>query len=165
MLICFATTVHAKRIPPKPVTPVIKDGVEYSAPLELMEYVVAKSIKTNREIWRKQIYEVKFNSRWELENQTIFITHLAIEGEDLIVVNEKWQRFKLDLKTHKISKWGEVERLYPVAANEQNIYASSTNGKLYAINSDGQTNWTFDLSDMSTSPPSIAVVSGTSTFS
>jgi outer membrane protein assembly factor BamB len=156
MMVCLATTVYAKRISPKPVTPVIKDGIEYSAPLDLMEYVVAKSIKTNREIWRKQIYEVKFNPRIEGDIQSIYITHLAIEGENLLVVNEKWQRFKLDLKTHKISKWGEVERLYPIAANEQNIYASSTNGKLYAINSDGQTNWTFELSDRSTSPPSIA---------
>ena len=61
MIVCFATTVYARRLSPKPVTPVIKDGIEYSAPLELMEYVVAKRIKTNREIWRKQIYEVKFN--------------------------------------------------------------------------------------------------------
>jgi outer membrane protein assembly factor BamB len=153
IVICFSTTVHADHMEVKPVTPVIKDGIEYSAPHHLMGYVVAKRVEDDREIWKRQIYEIKYEGELEADVQWIFITHLAIEGENLLIVNERWQRFIWNLKTHTLTD-GEVECLYPTVANDQHIYASSTAGMLYAINSDGHTKWIFNLSGKPTSPPS-----------
>ena len=160
MLACFATAVHAIRPDPLPVTPVIKDGIEYSAPQALMGpmgIVVAKNIKTNSVIWKRQIYEVKDEREIEPDVQWIYITHLAIEGENLIIVNERWQRFKLNLKTQKLSPYGEVYNLSPAASkNGQNIYALSSDGKLYAINSYGDQKWVLKLSAGYTFPPGLA---------
>lgn len=162
MVVYYATTVHAEHVTPKPVTPVIKDGIEYSAPLDLylMGYVVAKDIKTNSVIWKRQIYEVKFEGEGEIpESDALerYITNLAIEGENLLIVNERWQRFKLNLKTQKLSPYGEVDNLSPAASeNGQNIYAFSSDGKLYAISADGDQKWVLKLSAGSTSPPGLA---------
>lgn len=159
MVVSFTSSIHAFRNAPEPVTPVIKDGIEYSAPqalMGLMGVIIAKDINTNDEVWRKKIYEEKYKSGREADVQWSYITHLAIEGEYLLIVNESWQRYKLNLKTHEVLPYGEVKRLYPAAENEQYIYALSTDGKLYAINSDGHQKWSFKLPGMSSSPPSLA---------
>lgn len=159
IVVCFTPSIHALRLPPEPVTPVVKDGIEYSAPqalMGLMGVIIAKDIKTNDEVWRKKIYDVKYKPGLEGDIQWTYITHLAIEGEYLLIVNESWQRYKLNLKTHEVIPYGEVKRLYPAAANEQNIYALSTDGKLYAINSDGHQKWSFKLQGIASSPPSLA---------
>lgn len=101
IVLCATTSVHARRELPKPVTPVTKDGIEYSAPLDRMGFVVAKWINTNREIWSKQIYVVKYEYKYGLEEdvQWCFIKSLKLEGNQLIITNEEGSMFSLDIDT------------------------------------------------------------------
>jgi len=99
--VCVATTVFAKRSAPKPVASVTKDGIEYSVPHDRMGFVAAKWIKTNREIWSKQIYVVKYEYKFGLERdvQSCFITSLNLNNDVLIITNEKGSVFKLNIDT------------------------------------------------------------------
>ena len=78
--------------------PVVKDGIEYSAPLEREGFVVATWIKTKREIWSRQVYVIKHEYKLGLEEdvQGVFITDLRIEGGKLKIKNEKGGEFELD---------------------------------------------------------------------
>lgn len=97
-MVCLAGPALSKRKPPKAVTPVTKDGIEYSAPLDRMGFVVATWIKTQREIWSRQIYVVKHEYKFGLEKdvQTCFITGLRFADGKLLVTNERGGEFALD---------------------------------------------------------------------
>ena len=66
-VLCATVPVLAKRFAPKPVAPVVKDGIEYSAPLDRMGFVVATWTKTKREIWSRQVYTIKYEYKLGLE--------------------------------------------------------------------------------------------------
>jgi hypothetical protein len=87
---------EAKRVAPKDVAPVTKDGITYSAPQGQMGFVVAKTAKGDM-LWSRQIYVVKFNPDLEKDVQDCFITTLALDGGKLIVTNEQTDQFELDL--------------------------------------------------------------------
>jgi hypothetical protein len=92
--------VHAERLAPKPVKPVEKDGIEYSAPVDKMGHVVATWNKTSSVIWNKQIYLVKFdyrNNALEQDVQSCFITNLRLDGNKLIITNELGYEYSLEL--------------------------------------------------------------------
>jgi hypothetical protein len=88
----------AKRAAPKPVTPVVKDGIEYSAPLNRMGFVVATWTKTKREIWSRQVYVIKYEYQLGLEEdvQWCFITGLRFQDGELRVTNEAGGEFEVD---------------------------------------------------------------------
>jgi hypothetical protein len=90
---------EAKRVAPKDVAPVTKDGVTYSAPQDSMGFVVARSEKGGGLIWSRQIYVVKYNPDLEKDVQDCFITTLVLDGKKLIVTNERSGQFELDLDT------------------------------------------------------------------
>jgi hypothetical protein len=97
---CTSLPVHAERIAPKPVKSVIKNGIEYSAPLDSIGYIVATWQKTNSVIWNKQIYVVKFDygeNALEDDVQLCFITNLQLDGNKLIITNERGYEYALDL--------------------------------------------------------------------
>lgn len=104
--VCIATTVFAKRVAPKAVSSVTKDGIEYSVPHDRMGFVVAKWIKRNPEveIWSRQIYTVKFEYTHGLSRcvQACFITSLKLDGEKLKVINERGSEFELHLNTLEV---------------------------------------------------------------
>jgi len=91
----------AKRAVPKPVKPVVKDGIEYSAPLNREGFVVARWIKTGREIWSRQVYVIKHEYKQGLEEdiQTCFITDLQFYNRKLKVTNEQGGEFEIDPDT------------------------------------------------------------------
>jgi len=91
----------AKRAEPKPVNPIIKDGIEYSAPLEPNQigFVIATWQKTKRVIWNRQIYTVKYEYKRGLEKdvQWFFISKLRLADNKLIITNELGYEYELDL--------------------------------------------------------------------
>jgi hypothetical protein len=93
--------VSAKRAAPKPVKPVVKDGIEYSAPLNREGFVVATWIKTGCKIWSRQVYVIKHEYKQGLEEdvQTCFITHLQFHDRKLQVTNEQGGEFEVDPDT------------------------------------------------------------------
>jgi hypothetical protein len=98
---CLTLPAHAKRIAPKPVPPVVSDGIEYSAPLNRIGFVVATWNPTKREIWSRQVYVIKHEYKLglELDVQDVFITDLRLEGGLLKIKNERGGEFELDLES------------------------------------------------------------------
>ena len=78
----LVSSAFAKRSPPKVVTPVAKDGIEYSAPVDREGFVVATWVKTGRKIWSRQVYVIKYEYKLGLESdiQSCFITELELQG-------------------------------------------------------------------------------------
>ena len=104
VVLCVALPCLAKRMPPKPVAPVTKDGIQYSAPLDHMGFVVATWLKTGREIWSRQIYVVKYEYQYGLEEdvQWCFITKIKFAGDKLRITNERGSEFELDPHTLEV---------------------------------------------------------------
>ena len=100
LVVVFCSTVPAlaKRSAPKPVAPIAKDGIEYSAPPNRMGFVVATWTKTKREIWSRQVYTIKYEYKLGLEEdvQWCFITSLRFQDGKLRVTNEAGSEFELD---------------------------------------------------------------------
>jgi len=101
LLLCLVTPVLAKRAAPKPVKPVLKEGIAYSAPLNREGFVVATWVKTGREIWSRQIYVIKHEYTQGLEEdvQTCFISDLQFYNRKLKVTNEQGGEFEIDPDT------------------------------------------------------------------
>ena len=105
----------AKRGLPDNVAPVTYQGVRYSAPHwgsqrpgggENGGYVEARNAATNQILWDRQVYKVKRDPRYEDGDQDVFITSLSVQGGKLIVVNERGNRYVVDLRTRKSVKIG-----------------------------------------------------------
>ncbi len=98
-LAALAATALAKRAAPKPVEPVAKDGIEYSAPVDREGFVVATWTKTKREIWSRQIYVIKHEYKLGLEAdvQTCFITALELADGTIKIKNEQGSEFEMDI--------------------------------------------------------------------
>jgi hypothetical protein len=99
--LCFTLSADAKRAAPKAVPPIVIDGIEYSAPLDRIGYVVARWTKTKREIWIRQVYVIKYEYKLGLEEdvQWVFINDLRLEGGKLKIGNEKGDEFELDAES------------------------------------------------------------------
>ena len=94
----------AKRPAPVPVPPVVSAAIEYSAPHTAMGFVVATDTHTHKELWRARIYPVRIDPALERDVQDVFITSLALAHGQLIIVNERGDRYTLDPATRKSTK-------------------------------------------------------------
>lgn len=94
----------AKRAAPAEVAPVTVGEVEYSVPLWEMGFVVAKDVKTRKELWRVRVYKVTIGPKLEEDVQHVFIKSLSHEGGMLIVTNERGESFTLDPATRQVTK-------------------------------------------------------------
>ena len=102
-VLLLSIPAHAKRLPPKPVPPVVAEGVEYTVPHDvLMGLVVAKDIKTRTVLWQRQIYAVRFNPDIEQDVQACYITSLAAGPGKLTIKNERGYIYELVLKTLQV---------------------------------------------------------------
>lgn len=106
ILMAIATQAWAKRDEPKPVAPVIHNGVKYVAPNNNGREVKveARNEKTGEKLWDVVIYKVKIDPNLEEDVQWVFITGLAVRDNVLVMTNEKNEQFTLDLKTRKVEK-------------------------------------------------------------
>lgn len=92
----------AKRLPPEPVSPVISNGIKYSADGDgRAGHVVATDIATGKELWRKRIFRVHINSWVEADVQFIYITHLTLSPNALLIRAERSRCYTLDLVKHR----------------------------------------------------------------
>ena len=97
-------SAEAKRAAPKPVAPVVANGVAYSAPHAAMGVVVATDVATRKELWRETVYTIRIDPELERDVQDVFITALSVEGGVLIIENERGERYALDLATRRVTK-------------------------------------------------------------
>ena len=111
----FASEAWAKRAPPKSVTPVVLSGLKYVASLENGREgkIEARNEKTGKKLWDVVVYRVKIDPNLEEDVQWVFITGLVIQGNALLVTNEKNDQYKVDLKTKTVEKVKKDEKKKP----------------------------------------------------
>ncbi len=103
-------SAFAARIEPKAVEPVIHKGIKYIAPHwgkmknrdQNGGYIEAWDIERNELLWVLKVYTIYYNRGLEGDVQEVFITFLKIEGEKLIVINERSDKFIIDINTKEI---------------------------------------------------------------
>jgi hypothetical protein len=100
-----ADPASAKRATPKPVSPVVHEGITYSAPNQggSAVYVVA-SDATGKEQFRIKVFDTPIDPKMEEDVQWVFITELKSEGDFLLVKDEKGRCFAINLTTRSVSR-------------------------------------------------------------
>jgi|SRR5579872_1091674 len=96
----------AKRVAPRPVPPVISDGIRYSVEGDgRNQFVVAADVSTaGHELWRVKVFHnhIKF---WQEEDvQWVFITDLKLVGNSLVMRDERLRCYSIDLMTKQVKK-------------------------------------------------------------
>jgi hypothetical protein len=133
---------YAKRDPPKEVRPVSQSGVEYSATYrgfdcgsrsavpETGGYVQARDT-SGRLLWELRVYEVKYDCNIETDVQDIFIKSLKIAGNDLQVVNEKEDKFVVDLSKRRVGKGAGRVYQYVTSTVDSKLLETAENGDAF----------------------------------
>jgi outer membrane protein assembly factor BamB len=95
----------AKRVPPKPVSPVVYAGVTYSVAGDGREgYVVAIETSTGKELWKVKVFTVHIKGWTEEDVQWVFITDLSLDSNALLIRDEKSRCYRLDLEKKRVKK-------------------------------------------------------------
>lgn len=102
---CFSAQVFASRgHSPAVIPPItynnIRISAENSSP-ENMGIVQAFDANTNELIWSTKVYQVEIDPDVEDDTQWIFISEMKIDGDKLLIVNEKKEVYSLDPETGK----------------------------------------------------------------
>ena len=103
-LLLVTLLAEAKRGAPAEVLPVTVGNIEYLAPHrngthKQMGFIEARDLKSGKLIWSRQIYAVKYVLELEGDVQDIFIKSIAVQGNNLIITNERNSEYQLNLKT------------------------------------------------------------------
>lgn len=94
----LAAPTLAKRVPPKPVAPVISGGIRYTAEGDGRDqYVVATDVSTDKVVWKIKVFHTRIKPFLEEDNQWVFITDLKMVGSSLLVRDEKSRCYSIDL--------------------------------------------------------------------
>ena len=67
-----------------------------------MGCVEAWDTESNKMIWRRQIYVVKYSVELERDVQDVFITTIGLKNKTLVVSNERKSKYELDLDTLQV---------------------------------------------------------------
>ena len=106
-LLLATLLVQAKRGAPSEVLPVTVGNIEYSAPHrngthKQMGFIEARAPKSGELIWSRQIYAVKYDPDLEGDVQDVFIKSITVEGNSLIITNERNSKYQLDLNSLEV---------------------------------------------------------------
>ena len=98
---------EAKRGVPVEVLPVTVGNIEYSAPHrnhthKQMGFIEARELKSGGLIWSRQIYAVKYDPDLEGDVQDVFIKSITVEGNTLIITNERNSKYQLNLNSLEV---------------------------------------------------------------
>ena len=107
ILICCSLlllTAWGKRLAPKPVVPVVSQGIQYSTAGTSVQYVVASDVATLKELWRVEVFRIHIKPWQEEDNQLVFITHLDLEDGTLSIKDEKSRCYTLEFATRLVKK-------------------------------------------------------------
>ena len=103
-LLLATLLAEARRGAPAEVLPVTVGNIEYSAPHRngthrKMGLLEARDLKSGKLIWSRQIYAVKYDPDMEGDVQDVFIKSINVEGNSLIITNERNSKYQLDLNS------------------------------------------------------------------
>ena len=86
-------------MPPRPVAPVVANGVQYSADGDGRNgYVVATDMAKGRELWKVKVFHVHIRLWVEEDVQWVYITNLKLLGDTLLVRDERARCYSVDIK-------------------------------------------------------------------
>lgn len=95
----------AKRVPPKPVSPVTSGGVRYSAEGDGRDqYVVAVDATSGNELWKVKVFHNRVKFWVEEDVQWVFITNLKLAYKLLLVRDERSRCYAVDLTKKRVNK-------------------------------------------------------------
>ena len=105
-MLCISES-EAKRAVPSKVLPLTVGNIEYSAPHrngthKQMGFIEARAPKSGELIWSRQIYAVKYDPDLEGDVQDVFIKSITVEGNSLIITNERNSKYQLDLNSLEV---------------------------------------------------------------
>ena len=106
-LLLATLLAEAKRGAPAEVLPVTVGNIKYSAPnrngtQKQMGFIEARAPKSGELIWSRQIYAVKYDPDLEGDVQDVFIKSITVEGNHLIITNERNSKYQLDLNSLEV---------------------------------------------------------------
>jgi hypothetical protein len=109
-LLAFTTTVTAKRKAPVKVAPLIMGKIKYMVPQEVREigqnlggmFMQAFDAKTGAILWELPLYVINYKKGLEKDVQDIFISRMEIQDQNLIIWNERKDKFLINLKTREV---------------------------------------------------------------
>ena len=106
-LLVATLLAEAKRGVPAEVLSVTVGNIEYSAPHrnrthKQMGFIEARDLKSGKLIWNRQIYVVKYDLELEGDVQDVFIKRITVEGNYLIITNERNSKYQLDLNNLEV---------------------------------------------------------------
>jgi hypothetical protein len=106
-LLLATLLAEAKRGAPAEVLPVTVGNIEYSAPHRngthrKMGLLEARDLKSGKLIWSRQIYAVKYDPDLEGDVQDVFIKSITVEGNNLIITNDRNSKYQLDLNSLEV---------------------------------------------------------------
>lgn len=128
LALLISISVHAKRPVPALVNDVIHEGVRYSVVhwgiingtnqnggyIEARTLIVeprpkeheAGAYKVESKLWGLLLYKTEYKPDLERDVQDVFITsiELSVDKKSLLAINEKGQKFLINLKTRAISQ-------------------------------------------------------------
>jgi hypothetical protein len=106
LLLFIPLGLFAKRAAPKPVPPVIQNGVKYSAPNDngRIGHIVASEVRGGKTLWDIKIFEIEIDPKLEEDVQWVFITELHLGGNLLRIRDERSRCYSLNLATKKVKK-------------------------------------------------------------
>ncbi|WP_338848057.1 hypothetical protein V8J88_04485 [Massilia sp. W12] len=104
----------AKRTAPKPVAPLLHQGIRYETTFDGTELgfkqkagvLIAYDAQTNEKLWGLVVYQTIINEKFERDVQDCHITSIALaeDGQSLIISNERRKRFALKLADQSVSE-------------------------------------------------------------
>ena len=107
---CFVTSrADAKRMAPREVSPVIWNGVRYTAPRYGCGFahpgcIEASDAETGRTLWQVEVYQIQYRSDLGKDVQDVFIVSLKVEANVLVVTNEHGETYEVNLETKGCSE-------------------------------------------------------------
>ena len=106
-LLLVTLLAEAKRGAPAEVLPVTVGNIEYLAPHrngthKQMGFIEARDLKSGKLIWSRQIYAVKYDPDLEGDVQDVFIKSITVEGNNLIITNERNSKYQLNLNSLEV---------------------------------------------------------------
>ena len=106
-LLLTTLLAEAKRGVPAEVLPVTVGNIEYSAPhrngtQKQMGFIEARDSRSGKLIWSRQIYAVKYDPDLVGDVQDVFIKRITVEGNSLIITNERNSKYQLDLNSLEV---------------------------------------------------------------
>ncbi len=103
LLLGLPVEILGRRLPPKPVGPVIDSGIEYSAEGNgRIGWIAATDVSGAKKLWTVRVFRIHTHFWKEEDNQLIFISDLNLDHGALLIKDERSRCYRLDLSTKRV---------------------------------------------------------------